>query len=146
MLANEAKQVIRDKGKELTEQTAKDFVAPEVKILAKWRTGLDHGTKAKNLIAFLNTPPPLPDLWNQQDEETLQSLKNLDIPLKETAMGEAVTKNAKSVLNHLNLLDDNTRSELQRALDGESGSGESGSGESGSGESGSGESGEAEAV
>lgn len=37
-----------------------------------------------------------------------------------------MTKNAKSVLNHLNLLGNNTRSELQRALDGESGSGESG--------------------
>lgn len=94
--------------------------------MAKWRTGLDHGTKAKNLIAFLNPPPPLLELRNQQDEETLQSLKNLDIPLKETVMGEAVTKNAKSVLNHLNLLGNNTRSELQRALDGESGSGESG--------------------
>lgn len=55
-------------------------------------------------------------MWCRSEEAALQRLKEIDVPLKETALGVASNQMAKAVVKNLDQLDDDTISNLKTAL------------------------------
>jgi hypothetical protein len=54
--------------------------------------------------------------FTSNDGRRLQELQEEMIPLKRTALGVAAKQNAKAVVMHLEMLDDDDKQELLRAL------------------------------
>ena len=109
--------MIRNKG-ELTYLTSKEFTLPEIKTLLKWKKVKATSTKKQDLVqAYVAAPkPPIQKVWCRSEEAALQSLKDEDMPLKDTALGVATTQMARAVTNNLTNLDSPTRNLLLKSL------------------------------
>ena len=109
--------MIRAKG-ELTYLTEKKFTLPEIKTLLKWKKVKITSSKKADLVeAYVNAPrPKIQKVWCRDEEEKLQALKNMDVPIKDTALGVATEQMARAVTNNLSNLNTPTRKSLKSAL------------------------------
>ena len=109
--------MIKRKG-ELTRLTEKDFAIAETKHLLKWKKiTIKATTKRKMADAHIAAPKPkIQKVWCRSEEASLNRLKELNIPLKETALGVAASQMAKAMTNNLAILDTPTKDSLRSAL------------------------------
>ncbi|CAB9525203.1 hypothetical protein SEMRO_1644_G288150.1 [Seminavis robusta] len=109
--------IVEEKG-EPTVETVGNFTVAELQALHKYKTGKNgKGKKNDVLEAYLKAKNPRKlDGWSEEEEADLQRLKEEDIPLEETAIGEAVSQAASAVENHVAHLDSETQQRLLEAL------------------------------
>jgi len=82
--------LIRKKG-ELTAETEKNFTLPETKTLLKWEKVKVVSNRKRDMVdACIAAPKPkIQKVWTRSEENALQELKCLDVPLKDTSLGVA---------------------------------------------------------
>jgi hypothetical protein len=114
-----AVMLIRNKG-ELTQETAKQFTIPEVKMLLHWKKVKAEGSKKRDLVdAYIEAPKPkIQKVWCRSEEQALTDLKNQNVDLKDTALGLAASQMARAVSLNLNQLDKDAIQSLKEALEG----------------------------
>jgi hypothetical protein len=110
-------RLIKAKG-ELTYDTEKNFTLAEIKILLKWKKIKPSGTKKRDLVeAYTAAPkPPIQVIWKRSEEAALQALKETDIPMESTALGEAAKKIVRNLQLSMGNLDANSLRELAAIL------------------------------
>ena len=75
--ANERDLLIQEKGKNLTQETKKDFKLPDIKILLKWKfSKIPLGNKAALIQLYLDTPDPEEiTAWSEAQANKLLTVK-----------------------------------------------------------------------
>ena len=75
--------------------------------------------REKLLNAYLSAPVPLKDPeWSMSEEVKLKELLTDDMYAKDTAIGVQLKQTAKAITNNIDDLDEETRLELLRVLQG----------------------------
>ena len=108
-------KLVESKGCELTPETEAKFTNKDIIVFLTWKTGKKSFKEKKEGLLKLHceTPPPLrPTPWSQEEEQYLQELKKVDIPMADTALGVAAKQSASAVVNNFDLLDEETRLKL----------------------------------
>ena len=115
-IRTKAFDLIARKG-DLTPLNHHTFTAVEIKTLLQFKLGKTTGKKSELIDRYINTPmPPKMDRFTAEDGERLAHLKNEEVSLKETALGDAAKQNVNAVINNLDQLDDSEREKLLQAL------------------------------
>jgi len=115
----EAKSLLQEKAIDLNRYNEKKFVMPEIKLLCKWKGCKVTSSKNKeqHIAAYENTPrPPTPQPWTLDEETMLNTLKEEEIELKDTALGVAAKQMAAAVTQNMEKLDDESRLKLLQSL------------------------------
>jgi len=109
--------LIKRKG-ELTADTEKNFTLPEIKTLLKWKKVKVVSNRKRDMVdAYIAAPKPkIQKVWTRSEENVLQQLKSLDVPLKDTALGVASKQMARAVGNNLAQLDTDSLDALKNAI------------------------------
>jgi len=113
-----ARAIIEKKGQPTESNYDKDFLAPELAILATWKLGKTaKGKKDELLKTYLGNPAPAKfQMWTDRDEDALEALRNGAIEFKDTALNVALTQSANAVKANVLQLDDSAANELMHAL------------------------------
>ena len=104
--ANERDLLIQEKGKNLTQETKKDFKLPDIKILLKWKfSKIPLGNKAALIQLYLDTPDPEEiTAWSETQENKLLTVKKDHIDMQDTALTVSINQIAWGVSNSIKLL------------------------------------------
>ena len=104
--ANERDLLIQEKGKNLTQETKKDFKLPEIKILLKWKVSkIPPGNKAALIQLYFDTPDPEEIMaWSKMQENKLLTVKQDHIDMKDTALAVSANQMDRGVSNNIKLL------------------------------------------
>jgi len=115
----EAKSLLQEKAVALNRYNEKKFVMPEIKLLCKWKGCKVTLSKNKehHIVACEKMPrPPTPQPWTLDHETMLNTLKEENIELKDTALGVAAKQMAAVVTQNMEKLDDESRLQLLQSL------------------------------
>lgn len=108
-------KLVESKGCELTPETEAKFTNKDIIVFLTWKTGKKIFEEMKEGLLKLHyeTPSPLRATpWSQEEEQYLQEIKKVYIPLEDTALGVAAKQSASAVFNNFDLLDEDTRLKL----------------------------------
>jgi len=124
-LEKEVRALIDRKGACTVESAnSRAYSKADVKLLCKWKgaknakvNGKIPDKKSDFAELYFATPdPPAPKPWTDQDEESLQFLKEEDVPLEETQLGVAAWQMAVATDNNMEKLDRDTCNKLLQSI------------------------------
>jgi len=117
-LDQEAKSLLQEKAFDLTAETEKKFVLPEIKLLCKWKCLKLTATKKQDFVSahVAAARPPSPERWTIEDEQALLNIQSQNIHLKDTALGVAAKQMAVAVTANMGKLNANSRHLLLQSL------------------------------
>jgi len=106
-LDQETKSLLREKAFDLTAETEKKFVLPEIKLLCKWKGLKLAASKKQDFVSahIAAARPPLPEQWTIEDEQALLNIQSQNVDLKATALGVAAKQMAVAVTANIGKLD-----------------------------------------
>jgi len=111
-----ARDILSSKG-QLTLENEKSFNLKELKVLLKWKglkTQKNKTTKKHIVDLCLAKPPPPPIVpWSDAEETRLQELKDVAVPMEQTALGVATKQMVANSIHHL---DEEPRHSLLQSL------------------------------
>ncbi len=119
IVEEKARDLLSSKG-DLSLQNKSCYKVKDIKILLKWKgLKIQKGQAKKEYIIalYLTKPPPPPTVpWSDAEEAILQDLKEVDVPLEQTALGIAAKQMARGVANSIQHLDEQSRHNLLQSL------------------------------
>ena len=105
-------------GKELTEETKKDFKVTDIKVLLKWELEKNPtGNRQSLLMQYFDVPDPYHVLsWYNAQESDLSKLNEENIRMRETAVEVSMNQMARGESNDVELLNSPERDKLLQSL------------------------------
>jgi len=118
IIRNEKDVVVCRIGKELTEETKKDFKVTDIKVLLKWKLEKNTTENRQYLLTqYFDAPDPSHVFpWYNVQEIKLLRLNEENISMRETAVAVSMNQMAQGVINHVDLLNLPERDKLLQSL------------------------------
>jgi len=118
IIRNEKDVVVCRIGKELTEETKKDFKVTDIKVLLKWKLEKNTTENRQYLLTqYFDAPDPSHVFpWYSVQEIKLLRLNEENISMRETAVAVSMNQMAQGVINHVDLLNLPERDKLLQSL------------------------------
>ena len=112
--------MIAGKGEDLTEQSKGKFNNKEIKLLLKWKTGKSSNKGKDEMVAmYVRAPARAASAaaeWTAEDESRPERLKQVDVALRDTAIGSAAKQNVNAVINNIEHTAPEDRQKLLQVL------------------------------